>query len=146
MKLSHSVVYALQAVIALAEIGGDMPVSSRQIADRGKMPERYLLQILRGLVANGILQSSFGVSGGYSLTRPPQEITILEVLDAFESPITALSVPDLPGLAHIRRKQLVDCLTESVNAARQSLAKCTLADFVLLRSEVLGKSISGLAG
>lgn len=135
MKLSHTIIYALQGVIALAEIANDSPVSSRQLADHGKMPERFLLQVLRALVAHGVLRSSFGVSGGYSLARPAHEITILQVMDAFENPLRAPSTPDLPGFTAIARKQFLACLTDSVNAGRQSLASFTIAEFASLRDD-----------
>jgi len=51
------------------------------------MPERFLLQILRNLVTHGILRSTRGVEGGYALTRPPEQISLLEVIEAIEGPI-----------------------------------------------------------
>ncbi len=135
MKVSQTIIYAVQAVIALGEIDRDAPVSSRQLAEYGKMPERFLLQILRSLVAKGVLRSSIGVSGGYSLARPPREITILQIMDAFENPLSGNSVPDLSGLANIPRKQLMACLAEAVDAARNSLSSLTLADFISQRAD-----------
>jgi Rrf2 family protein len=142
MKLSHSIVYALQAIIALAEADSDTPVPSRQLADRGKMPDRFLLQVLRTLVANGVLRSSFGVSGGYYLARPPHEITVLHILDAFESPLTTPSTPALPGFTAVEKKQLLACLAESVNAARHTLAGFTIADLISLRADNKDKLLS----
>jgi Rrf2 family protein len=51
------------------------------------MPERFLLQILRNLVTHGILRSTRGVDGGYTLTRPPEEISLLDVIEAIEGPL-----------------------------------------------------------
>ncbi len=56
MKISRTIIYAVQVTIALSEIGRDKPVSSRQLADDGKMPERFLPQILRNLVTHGVLR------------------------------------------------------------------------------------------
>jgi Rrf2 family protein len=53
------------------------------------MPERFLLQILRNLVTHGILRSTRGVEGGYSLTRPPEQISLLDVIEAIEGPFGA---------------------------------------------------------
>ena len=47
-------------------------------------PERFLLQVLRSLVTHGILRSARGVDGGYSLTRPPEEVSVLEVIEAID--------------------------------------------------------------
>ena len=48
------------------------------------MPERFLLQILRMLVTHGILRSTRGVDGGYSLVRPVDEISLLEIIEAID--------------------------------------------------------------
>ena len=50
------------------------------------MPERFLLQILRNLVTHGILRSTRGVDGGYSLVKPADQISLLEVIEAIEGP------------------------------------------------------------
>lgn len=57
MKLTRTISYAVQAMIALSELDRSTPVSGRQLADYGKLPEKFLLQILRNLVANGVLCS-----------------------------------------------------------------------------------------
>jgi Rrf2 family protein len=51
------------------------------------MPERFLLQILRVLVTHGILKSTRGVEGGYSLSRSPEAISLLEVIEAIDGPL-----------------------------------------------------------
>ena len=51
------------------------------------MPERFLLQILRNLVTHGILRSTRGVDGGYSLVRPADEVSVLDVIEAIEGPM-----------------------------------------------------------
>jgi Rrf2 family protein len=51
------------------------------------MPERFLLQILRHLVTHGILHSTRGVEGGYALERRPEDISLLDVIEAIEGPL-----------------------------------------------------------
>ena len=86
MKLSRTVAYAVRATLQLAKSDSSTPVPCSQLAAEGKMPERFLLQILRNLVTHGILRSTRGVDGGYSLVRPPNEISLLEVIEAIEGP------------------------------------------------------------
>jgi Rrf2 family transcriptional regulator, cysteine metabolism repressor len=91
MKLSRTVAYALQAILQLAnseESGAPVPCS--RLAANGKMPERFLLQILRNLVTHGILGSTRGVVGGYSLERNPADISLLDVIEAVEGPVVPL--------------------------------------------------------
>src|SRR5262245_36927551 len=79
MKLSRTLAYSLCAMIYLARSEPGIPVPCSALARSGNMPERFLLQILRGLVNHGLLSSTRGVEGGYCLTRPPQEITLYDV-------------------------------------------------------------------
>ncbi len=82
MKLSRTVAYALQATMQLAVSDSDTPVPCSQIAAKGEMPERFLLQVLRSLVNHGVLRSTRGVDGGYMLIRSPDEISLLDVIEA----------------------------------------------------------------
>jgi Rrf2 family transcriptional regulator, cysteine metabolism repressor len=132
MKLSRTIVYAIQATVALSEMGRNAPISCRQIADGRKMPERFLLQVLRNLVSHGVLESATGVMGGYYLARPPHKITLLEIMDAFDNPLSTPWVPELPEIMPITHERLVTCFAESTRAARQSLARFTIADLAQL--------------
>lgn len=87
MKLSRTVSYAVQATLQLAQNRSAEPVPCSRLASEGKMPERFLLQILRNLVTHGILRSTRGVDGGYALTRPPDEVSLLDVIEAIEGPL-----------------------------------------------------------
>src|SRR4026208_1884644 len=86
MKFSRTVSYAVQAVLQLSQLDPHTPVPCSRLASEGKMPERFLLQILRNLVTHGILRSTRGVEGGYALTRPPEQISLLDVIEAIEGP------------------------------------------------------------
>ncbi len=87
MKLSRTVTYAIQATLQLAESDSKAPVPCSLLASRGSMPERFLLQILRNLVNHGILQSTRGVDGGYALVRSPDDISVLDVIEAIDGPM-----------------------------------------------------------
>lgn len=87
MKLSRTVAYAVQAALQLASAASPGPIPCSRLAAKGKMPERFLLQILRNLVMHGILRSTRGVDGGYMLTRPPSEISLLELIEAIDGPL-----------------------------------------------------------
>lgn len=86
MKLSRTVAYAVRATLQLATSETSEPVPCSQLAATGQMPERFLLQILRNLVTHGILRSTRGVDGGYSLVRPADQISLLQVIEAIEGP------------------------------------------------------------
>ena len=125
--------------MVLARTSPNVPIACRQLAESGQMPERFLLQILRGLVANGVLHSVIGTSGGYYLARSPNQITLLQIFDAFENPLTTPQMPDLPGIDPRVARQLSACVEESAFAARQEFAKLTVADLIRSQPDANGQ-------
>ena len=77
------------AVVAMAELArsGAAPVPIAQIAERREMPVQFLEQLFSTLRRDGLLQSQRGVKGGYSLARPAEEITVLEVVQALDGKV-----------------------------------------------------------
>jgi Rrf2 family protein len=129
MKLSRTVEYAVQAMLQLAEHDPRTPVPCSRLAATGKMPERFLLQILRNLVTHGILTSTRGVEGGYALDRPPEQISLLEVIEAIDGPIggTPASGKGFPDETH---RRLSDALEEVTTLTRRELANIKLANLL----------------
>ncbi len=144
MKLSRTVSYALQATLHLARTASDSPVPCSQLAARGKMPERFLLQILRNLVAHGILASTRGVDGGYALGRRADEISLLEVIEAIDGPLSA-SLPVGEGLPAESRTKLERSLCEVITGMRRELASVKLSS-LLPKSRESGGGGSASAG
>lgn len=126
MKLSRTVSYALQATLQLAQSNSELPVPCSRLAAEGKMPERFLLQILRNLVAHGILGSTRGVEGGYTLERSPAEISLLEVIEAIEGPLVS-ALPVGEGLPQDSRNRLEQAFFEVNANARRELESVKLA-------------------
>lgn len=89
MKLSRKVAHAVRATLQLSQHPSDSLVPCSKLASEGNMPERFLLQILRNLVNHGILRSARGLDGGYALARPPDEISLLDVIEAIDGPMNA---------------------------------------------------------
>jgi Rrf2 family protein len=130
MKLSRTSSYALQAILQLArsEASG-APVPCSRLAAEGKMPERFLLQILRSLVTHGILGSTRGVVGGYCLERSPDEISLLDVIEAVDGPV----VPSLPvheGLSEDAASKLQCTFATVTELARRELASIKLSQLL----------------
>jgi Rrf2 family protein len=116
MKLSRTAGYALQATLQLAKAGSLTPVPCSQLAAEGGMPERFLLQILRNLVTHGILHSARGVDGGYTLDRPAEQISILDVIEAVDGPLEAgVPVSDrFPQHSQAKLREALDRVTDMV--------------------------------
>ncbi len=77
------------AVVAMAELArsGDRPVPIAQIAERRGMPVQFLEQLFSTLRRDGLLVSQRGVKGGYMLARPPEQINVLEVVQALDGKV-----------------------------------------------------------
>ncbi len=130
MKLSRTVAYAVQATLQLAQSESDAPVPCSQLASAGHMPERFLLQILRHLVTHGILHSTRGVDGGYSLERKPKDISLLEIIEAIDGPLVS-SMPVMennkPSPADGRLRSVLDDVTAN---CRSQLDAVKLSDLL----------------
>jgi Rrf2 family protein len=84
MRVSAKAEYAIKAVLDLAMHQRSELIPIQDIAARQAIPQRYLEQVLLALKRSGLLTSKRGSSGGYHLTRPPEEITVGAVLRAVE--------------------------------------------------------------
>ncbi len=137
MKLSRTVAYAVQATLQLAQSNSNGPVPCSHLAAEGQMPERFLLQILRHLVTHGILHSTRGVDGGYALERRPEEISLLDVIEAIDGPLS-LEVPDGNGQSTTASgSRLREALEQVTMSSRRQLQAVKLSD--LLNGPALAK-------
>ncbi len=73
--------------IANAQAAGKAQVSLSEIAEEKKLSLKYISQLATTLKEAGLLNSKEGKGGGYSLTRKPSEITLIQVLEALEGPV-----------------------------------------------------------
>jgi Rrf2 family protein len=130
MKLSRTVAYAVQATLQLAQSKSDVPVPCSRLAAEGGMPERFLLQILRHLVTHGILHSTRGVDGGYSLERRPEDISLLEVIEAIEGPLAATFPPMEGDHLSAVEERLREALGNVTSSCRRQLGAVKLSDLL----------------
>jgi Rrf2 family cysteine metabolism transcriptional repressor len=106
------------AVVAMAELAraGARPVPIAQVAERRGMPVQFLEQLFSTLRRDGLLQSQRGVKGGYTLARPPEEITVLEVVQA------------LDGRLGEEGKEAGGIWADGVESLRSVFSRATIAD------------------
>ena len=89
MRLTAKSEYGLLAAIDLACHKGEGPVSAREISEHRGIPPRFLEQLLVQLRRAGIVTASRGARGGFELARDPGEISVLEVVEALEGPLSS---------------------------------------------------------
>ena len=122
--------YALRVMIDLAEHPADRYMPLKEIAARQGISEKYLENILKALVQNGLLQGLRGKGGGYRLTRPPEQYRISDILLLTEGSLAPVACLE-PGAAACGR--LSECRTYEMwrgldEVIRAYLDKISLAD------------------
>lgn len=85
MVITREADYAVRIMERLSK-AGDQRVDARTIAQDTDVTQRFTLKILHELVDAGLAVSFKGARGGYRLSRPAEEITLLEVIEAVEGP------------------------------------------------------------
>lgn len=89
MRVSRSTGYALLAVGYIAKHQGKGGVVlSQDVSNEYDIPLEYLLKILQQLVRANVLRSKRGPRGGFSLAKPTNKITMLEIIEAVDGPLT----------------------------------------------------------
>ncbi len=87
LSLSKRGQYVVRAAIALARVHGDGYLKTREIAATMNLPGQYAPQVLMLLGHAGLTESRAGSFGGHRLTRPPDRISLLDIVRAAEGEI-----------------------------------------------------------
>src|SRR5438309_11370431 len=98
LMISQTAEYALRAVVMLGSNPGS-PRTTQQIAGKTRVPAGYLSKVLQALGRAGLVQAQRGLGGGWVVTRPPDEISILDVVNAVD-PIQRITTCPLGLSAH----------------------------------------------
>jgi Rrf2 family protein len=135
MKISSRTEYAGLAMLHLASrYGTDEPVRVRQIAQEDEISPRFLVQILLQLKAAGLVSSARGATGGYLLARPPEEISLADVMTVIDG--TAEEPP--PTTSHSAAAGMLHGVWREAAQAQVSLLRgISLAE---LRDRINGRS------
>jgi Rrf2 family protein len=92
--ISNKSRYGIAALLALAEFYNSGLLQIKDIASRCDIPHQFLEQIFNRLVKAEILKSTRGKNGGYQLAQPPEQITVLHIVNALEGNIAFVSKSD----------------------------------------------------
>lgn len=129
MKLTRASSYALHAVAFMAQQKSDKPVASHNIAQARGIPERFLLKVLKPLVSANVLLSIKGPNGGYRLARQPNDISMLEILEAVDGPIRGMA-PFAEKSNPVLNGKLENICNQSAETVRKSLEKIRISELV----------------
>ena len=120
MQITRQADYAVRAVRYLAKQGASQRAATSTVAQEMKIPPSFLAKIISQLSIAGLLHTSRGARGGVTLAREPQDISLLDVVEAIDGPILLNEcVGDPEGCAFSD-----DCMVHPIWVeAQQSLVK-----------------------
>lgn len=134
--LNQSAEYALRAVVHLATLPKHQQASAGDISERTKVPIPYLQKVLRTLTRRGMLHAKRGMGGGFSLAKGSDEITVLEIMEAFDSSPQRIESCPLGITGHTRLCPMHTLIDEQVANAERVFAGTTIRDILETQSDV----------
>lgn len=129
MRLSKGSALGVFAAIHLAEWGGSAPIQVGEMARSFDVSVDSLVEVLQQLVRARILHSRRGPAGGFTLHKPPREITLLEIVEAVDGPLDG-SLPRsgrVKGKEKARERIELACM-EAATYCRGLLANTCISD------------------
>lgn len=132
--ISQTIEYALRAMTHLAALDSGVSVNSETIATRTKVPPGYLSKVLRDLVVAGLVHSQRGPNGGFCLTAPAAQISMLDIINAVD-PIPRIKRCPLGNPLHVELCPLHHRLDNALGMIEKEFARTTLAEIVTSNSE-----------
>jgi Rrf2 family protein len=130
--LSKRAKYGLNALRELAQAREEGPLSAALIAERARVPAKFLEAILVDLNRAGIVSSRKGRGGGHQLKRPPEEVRMTDVLRLFDGAIGLV-----PCVTHNYYERCDECVDEATCGIRDVFASIRAATVELLKNATL---------
>ena len=130
MKISTSVGYALLAAGYLAKHQEQKIIKCDEICNEYKIPVKYSFKILLRLVNGGVLSSNRGPHGGFSLSRPPTKINLLQIIEAVDGPMSNKLYNEEDAKAEKLCKQVEQIYEKAITQVKDVFQKVTLSDLV----------------
>ena len=131
MRVSAKADYAVRAAVELAAAGEGEPVKGERLATSQDIPLQFLEHILLELKHQGLVRARRGAKGGYWLARPPEEVTVADVVRAVEGPIANVQSQPPEAITYRGSAEHLQEVWIAVRASLRSvLEEVTLADLV----------------
>jgi Rrf2 family protein len=130
MRISRSTGYGILALGYIAQHLDEKIILSQSIAKEYNIPLEYLLKIMQQLVRANILRSKRGPRGGFSMARPANKISFLQIIEAVDGPMVGnLDLAEQTNKAKFGGKA-EKIYTQAVDAARNVFEKKKLSDIL----------------
>jgi Rrf2 family protein len=130
LRLSKKADYALMAMKHLALRGDRGSSSAREIAEQYDIPIELMAKVLQRLVRGGLLASHQGTRGGYQLARLAAQISVADVIQAIDGPVTvtACSTDEGSTCDQFAKCNVRDPLRRVRERIAAALGECTIAE------------------
>jgi Rrf2 family protein len=125
---SQTAEYALRAVVYLASQGGAAQ-TTQQIAEATRVPAGYLAKVMQGLSRADLVHSQRGLHGGFTLTRPADKLTVLDVVQAVD-PVRRIRSCPLGIKGHVNLCPLHRRLDQAIALVEEALKKSSIAELL----------------
>jgi len=136
VRISTKIRYGTRAILELAIRFGSGPVDLREIANKQDISVKYLEQVFIPLRTAGLVKSVRGSKGGYVLAKPPAEIALKDVVEAFEGPIRLIECLNDPALCEQSRACVTRDIWGEISQAIESVfGRITFEEMVKRRKE-----------
>lgn len=136
IKLSTRVRYGTRAMLDLACHYGNGPILLKDVAKRQNISLKYLDRILLSLKSVGLVKALRGAKGGYSLSLSPGQITLKQVIEAFDGPVQLVEcINDKNYCQRVNTCATHDIWSELGKAIEATLKSTTLEDLIIRSRE-----------
>ena len=130
LQLTKRTEYGLIALVHLVDREGQF-VSAREIGDAYPVPKRLLAEVLKDLGRAGLVESQRGASGGYSLARRPESISMVQIIEALEG------TPSVTGCESLGIFEAGGCDVSPVCPIKSPMQRIRIAIWDLLQRTTL---------
>ena len=133
MRLTKKSEYALLALVDLAKCYQKDPAKILEVSERNGIPKKYLEQISLQLKGSGYVRSLRGANGGYELSKPPEKITLAEIIRLIDGPLASVGSASLYFFEHTpieRNEKLLQVFKDIRNMVAAKLENTTLDQLI----------------
>jgi len=133
MRLSRRSEYGLRALVDLVRHGDDGPIALATLAERNRLPSKFLEQIMATLKHAGVVRTTLGSHGGYAIATDPATVSIGRVIRLLDGALAPL------GCVSLRYYEPCSCVDEAVCPLRDVMIDVRDAMLEILDRETLAE-------
>ncbi len=131
MKISTKGRYGVRILLDLARHENGTPRLIRDIAESQQISEKYISRLIIDLRRAGIVRSIRGAKGGFRLAKNPREVTLLDIIEVMEGPLSIVNCVRSPGKCPRNSSCATREIWDSLNSdIRESMRKVTLQHII----------------